>query len=392
MSARTPPEESRTWSKALLHVFMFVGGLAIYLLIGYILWRLLDNYIQPRSSTEKKDLVQALGLIMAGVAGAIGIYFTWRGQRLTQESLESTRQLTREGQITERFTRAIDQLGATDNDGHKSLEIRLGGIYALERIAKESPEDHWPIMEILTTYVREHAPWNPEVESSKEGAIEDILPEEHPLPDPDIQAILTVIGRRIRYLGHGEPAPLDLRGTGLRRSSGLRQAHLERANLQGADLSEANLQGAFLRETDLTGAKLWNTNLREADLSRARLSHANLKGAYLARARLPQANLIGGLLEGAHLFQADLLGADLTDAILVGANLGSADLRVANLRRANLSKANLESAHLRDAGLQGAVLRGATLSQEQIATAHGDRNTQPPEHLEAPASWSKKIR
>ena len=33
------------------------------------------------------------------------------------------------------------------------------GIYALERIAKESREDYWPVMEILTAYVREHAPW-----------------------------------------------------------------------------------------------------------------------------------------------------------------------------------------------------------------------------------------
>ena len=49
---------------------------------------LLDWYINPGDPSEKKDLVQALALIMAGVAGAIGVYFTWRGQRQTQEEQE----------------------------------------------------------------------------------------------------------------------------------------------------------------------------------------------------------------------------------------------------------------------------------------------------------------
>jgi hypothetical protein len=66
--------------------------------------------------------------------------------------------LSREGQITDRFTKAIDQLGALDGDGKPKLEIRLGGIYALERIARDSERDHGPIMEVLTAYVREHAP------------------------------------------------------------------------------------------------------------------------------------------------------------------------------------------------------------------------------------------
>ena len=59
----------------------------------------------------------------------------------------------RERQLTERFARAVDQLG------HPALDVRLGGIYSLERLAQESPEDHGPIIEILAAFVREHAPW-----------------------------------------------------------------------------------------------------------------------------------------------------------------------------------------------------------------------------------------
>src|SRR5215208_6282178 len=144
-------------------VFLFVGGLALYLLLGLFLWWLLQRYVDPsaiknpsKEATAKKDLLQALGFIMAGVAGAIGIYFTWRGQRiarqgqeenqeatqkqlrLTQRSIninqrttqkqlknaEEELRLTRKGQVTERFTRAIDQLGATGDKGKKVLELR----------------------------------------------------------------------------------------------------------------------------------------------------------------------------------------------------------------------------------------------------------------------------
>ncbi len=140
------------YERTLYQVLLFAGGIALF---GLVLGWILDWYIDPQTSTQKKDLVQALGLITAGVAGAVGIFFTWRGQRLareaqehnqrnTQEQLRLSRQsqehnqkstqaqlehaqeelqLTRQGQITERFTRAIEQLGATDDKGEKKLQV-----------------------------------------------------------------------------------------------------------------------------------------------------------------------------------------------------------------------------------------------------------------------------
>jgi hypothetical protein len=224
----------RKWfEKNRSQVLFFLGGLALYLLLGLFLWWLLQLYVDPSSikdpskeATAKKDLLQALGFIMAGVAGAIGIYFTWRGQRLTQEGTQEELRITREGQITERFTRAIDQLGKVDDNGEKLFEIRVGGIYALERIAKESEEDYWPIMEILQAYVRQNAPLESEKETTEEGTDEKIR-----APDPDIQAVLTVLRRRARSYTHGEPEPLDLH-----------QTNLTRAHLIGVSLRQAYLQ------------------------------------------------------------------------------------------------------------------------------------------------------
>jgi uncharacterized membrane protein len=88
-----------------------------------------------------------LAQIVLGVVLLTGLYFTWRRVQATERTVELKRrtvEVTQEQQITERFTRAIDQLG---ND---KLSVKLGGIYALERIAKDSPKDHWQVMEVLT--------------------------------------------------------------------------------------------------------------------------------------------------------------------------------------------------------------------------------------------------
>jgi hypothetical protein len=298
-----------------------------FVVIVVLLVLFLDWYIAPEKPGERKDLVLAAAQILGGTALLSGLYFTWRNL-----------QVNREGQITERFTRAIDQLGETDDDGNKRLEIRLGGVYALERIARDSEDDHGPIVEVLTAYVREHAPWPPKPSEANEEA---------PRPEPDVQAVLTVLGRRTRYYGSGEGERLDLAETDLR----------------GSHLREAHLEGAVLREAHLEGA---------------RLSGARLEGAYLYKAHL----------EGARLAEARLEGAVLAAARLEGAHLEGAHLREARLEGAYLYKAHLEGAHLERAHLEGADLSKAIgLTQEQIGLANGNRQTKLPDGLDHPARW-----
>jgi Pentapeptide repeats (8 copies) len=260
----------------------------VLLLFGTLL-ALLGWYIAPSGAEQKQAFVVTIAQILGGTALLSGLYFTWR-----------TLQVNREGQITERFTRAIDQLGSEE------LEVRLGGIYALERIARDSERDHWPIMEVLTAYVRQHAPWRPGEGSQEEGT-EDATLEEKPwdryvervaksVPSAaDIRAIQTVIRRRTHSFAHGEPEGLDLRETNFSRAS------LEKANLNVANLSRANL-------------------------SRAGLGYASLWAVELAQAKLIRANLAGANLTLAGLYEADLSHADLERADLSGSAFSRAIL------------------------------------------------------------------
>jgi uncharacterized protein YjbI with pentapeptide repeats len=272
--------------------------------------------------------------ILGGAAIGIGLYNTWRrigiaeeDLKATQESLKVTQEnlkVSQEGQITERFTRAIDQLGEIDHLGNHALEIRLGGIYALERIADKSEEYYWPIMEILTAYVRKNSPVEIRRPQNKVSL--------------DIQAILTIIGRLSYSHISEESNLLDLRRTYLQ------EADLSGVHIRNVDFNSTNLKGASLK-----GAILEKAILEETILEKAILEEATLKEVNLQEANLKGANLIGANFIGADLIGANFIGADLQRALLTKAKLGGANLENANLIGANFIGANLENANLKGA-------------------------------------------
>jgi hypothetical protein len=214
---------------------------------------------------------KTLAHILGGVLILVGLYFT-----------SHTIQVNQEGQITDRFTRAVNQLGSD------RLEIRLGGIYALERIAFDSKRDYWPTMEILAAFLRERSP----VKSVRPGS----TPHSAGRLRSDIQAAVTVIGRRSleRHAEVGIPIFLDY--------VDLERTVLVKANLTGLNLRGANLRRANLIEANLVNAFLVESNLREVMLDRADLEGAELDGA----------DLSGAILTGANLKSASLKGANLT--------------------------------------------------------------------------------
>lgn len=183
--------------------------------------------------------------------------------------------------------------------GSDKLEVRLGRIYALERMAKRSEADYWPIMETLAAYVRRHAIWKRPDPRQPEPA----RPPQ-PKPAPDIQAIMTVLGQRPHNCGGHDDKLLDLSGVDLRGT-----------NLAGAHLERAFLIGAHLEGADFTKARLENACAVEAHLEGAYLVGAHLEGANLAKAHLEGADLSWAQVEGTNITEAHLEGADLRRVI-----------------------------------------------------------------------------
>lgn len=224
----------------------------------------------------------------AGLFAAGALIFTAQNFVLSRRTVELSRrtfELTEQGQVTDRYTKAIEQLGSD------KLDVRIGGIYALERVARDSARDHPTVVEVLAAFVREH---------SREPLPADDEPRPYTprrLIRADVQAAVTVIGRR------------DTRHD-------RQPVNLTRAILTGADLARAGLAAAILIGADLTGAELINANLAGANLLSAILTGANLPGANLAKA----------ILTGVDLTHADLTNVNLAHVDLTGVNLGDSDL------------------------------------------------------------------
>jgi uncharacterized protein YjbI with pentapeptide repeats len=318
----------------------------------------------------RTTLLQAL----AGLFLATGLYFT-----------AQTPRLNREGQITERFTRAIDQLG------DEKLDVRLGGIYALERIARTSSPDQGPIMEILTAYIREHAPRPvPTKDNAEEAASSDDreFGESHGL-STDVQAVIAVLGRR--ELGRKEHR-LDLSWVELRRvrfGKGTDEGHFEKAIFWRADLWRADLEGASLTGASLIGTNLTEANLRWADFTGANLTGANLLGRTSPGTDFTGADLTRAFLTGTNLTEAFLTGANLKWAGLTGANLAGANLAGANLTEALLTEADLTGANLTGANLTGADLTGANLKGAELTDALHDSATKWPAGFDPEAEGAR---
>jgi hypothetical protein len=180
--------------------------------------------------------------LLAGLVLAAGGVFTARTVRLNQES----NAIERDARITDRYASAVALLG------HNQPSVRLGGVYALERIARDSEGDRGTIMDVLNAHARAYGSGKAREERVK----------------PDVEGAVIVVARRIR------PEDDDffpvLNGIGL-----------SHARLRGLPLEDSRLRGTNLREALLDDAVLTNARLKDADLSGAHLYGAHLMGAEL---------------------------------------------------------------------------------------------------------------
>jgi hypothetical protein len=128
---------------------------------------------------------------------------------VTVRPASGEQRLTRDGQVTDRYTAAVANLGDC------AEEVRIGGLYVLQRIAQDSPRDAPTVVEVISAHIRDH-PSRP-VSATEAGA-----------PTNDVIAALSILTRPLA----ASPA-VDLHG-----------AILNGAYLSGADLTGSSLRGA----------------------------------------------------------------------------------------------------------------------------------------------------
>lgn len=321
-------------------------GVGALLLVWRGPWWLDGQYLST------KDLRTGSAALVTGFRTAVVQLLAVFGASVALIFTAINYRLSRRGQVTERFTNALERLGSGE------LYVRIGGILALEQIVQDAPEQGDHAEQVLTAFVRDRAP---------------------------------------QRSASASPRPMQERIRKARRSAGgatLASGNDPRAGSRsgpGTGLPEADVQQALVALTSnherVRRLQLPGLHLVKAELQGGNLARAMLIATDLTRANLSDADLTDSLLSGARLRQALLFHAKLTGASLIRADLKGAGLAWADLSRARLHCANLDNAYLDAADLR----RAHGLTVEQVVSAYPTSETRLPPELANDARVQARI-
>ncbi|MFI9175814.1 pentapeptide repeat-containing protein [Streptomyces lincolnensis] len=319
-------------------------------------WTVLINH----AATSLTALAAVAALLFAGISSL-----------QAQDELSNRRQeldIAREGQVTERFTAAVAQLGDTSPD------VRLGGVYALERIMRDSPKDQRSIVGVLSAFIRTHCG---RATSDRQGPRDTVA----------VAAAATAVAERRPH--HDDE---------------------ELVNWSGCRLTDIAVEGAYLSFSDLSGVTISHTDLYSGDLSSSDLSRAVLDdvgfdgvnfadsvlaGVDLTKSHPPEAPNVVVFLSDIEFPQCDLTRTNFSRLGLSHIDFRHADLTDANLSHTEVApesqdpffvgRTSFEGATMANTNLDGADLREAHgLTVDQLITAHFTPATKLPAHLASP--------
>ena len=308
-----PEVMHKTWAKWTVSI---IGPLFFFALCAAfaVVYDTIHNVFFPPASGSSSPNLGAGALIAALLSAPFVIWGTY----IKYQSLG----FQREGHITDRISKAVEQLGAektVKREGKEytepNIEVRIGGLLSIERIAQDSVKydkgrDHVRMMEILCAYIRNNAPASEEERAIAAKLLhkkvvyetnwtDKRLENANTPPAPpraDIAIALKVIGARtaqqIELERSASEHKLDLSGTSLRR------ANLEDGNFENVSFFEANLEGAYLNRARLCDCNFIRANLaicaaKNAIFDRSKFGQTQFSGALLDNASFDQANFGG---------------------------------------------------------------------------------------------------
>lgn len=346
--------------------------------------------------------IRNIGLVVVAMFGAP--FIVWR-------SIVAQRQVNvaDQGQITDRISKAVEGLGAVRNERRlgepttsdplrtmstesleyivPNLEVRIGAIFALERISQDSLRDHVQVMEILSAYIRNNGQRDLdqkyEVERKKDAPH---LPEKYLALREDLRTALLVIGRRsLTNIKHerslNPPYSIDLQG------ANFSEVRIDNLNLQFAMLENTIWSQAHLRRANFSGAQIIESNFDGAELETAAFEGALLMHVSFKGGAVPESSF-----RDSDLFSCVFERSELQNTIFNGANIQHCDFRLAQLMRAKFENASvsriiLKNAHLFDADFSHSKYMDDKCLVGTLGIVSGDGMTSIPPHLSPPSNW-----
>lgn len=419
-------ERDRNRSERLIEAIALILSpvwLALILYVIFMLWRIGLRLFNFPTQGDLRWYAIGFGGLVTGLTALVTAPLALIRVATTERQTRTTEQ----GHMTDRITQAVEQLGAekvvkkivmdksgevvTRERSEANLEVRIGGLLSLERIAQDSTiydkgRDHVRVMEIICAYIRNNAPASKAKSFPKDGlnrpadgADDDQAQATHPgpvrdhderlaewvqtldKPREDIMLALTILGRRSAKqrrieAAHGQTGVTEADWGFDRPCPGLTGAE---QNMAADPAIIARLNARLARWQDkMRNYPGYQLDLRDVCLQRGDFSGFRLEGVRLDGARLEGAILRRIQLRGAELSEAHLEMADLQDAVLEGALIAETDLTGANLSGLLLNYILLWNMDFST---------GTNLTENQLRLAFGDGGISLPKGFMWPSHW-----
>lgn len=413
-----------------------IGALLLSALFSvgiYLIWSLVSRVVSGGS-----DTVPAASAALTAIAAIFGAAFlTWRTVVAHWQARASLAQVSiaRESHYTTLFTKAVEQLGATrdvkrraidDGDNpptlydytetEPNLEVRLGAIYALERIAKDSERDRAPILEVFCSYVR-----NPQ-NCGNAVELKDIPDDQikfrewknqlHP-PRIDIKACIRILSGELAANQNGDLSRSNLQNH-IFIDGALAGTNFDGSNLGASSFNNFNVDNSRFNRAIIVAVTFQNCLIRNADLDEARFSHVRFEACHLTSSQAHRTQFSTSIVQSSDWQNASFESSRFSSVIFVNSNLPGASFRDGVLDsvqfvQATLNFASFKNAYLNDvvfshSEITGASFEGATLhkvgffgsdltnvaglTKEMLSETFGDSTNILPNGMDLPQNWS----
>ena len=235
------------------------------------------------TNTTRTTITQAA----AGVGLILTLALTAYQVNETRRSSDANLRIAEQGQVTERFARAVEQLGATTSDGKPAIDIRIGGLFSLLRIGLDSERDRLPALLVAAEYVKNNhrpsrgaAPGHACLGSRSRPRADVAAALEHVLPRLAEEFNLDPTGPYPFRLDHLDLSSSDLRAVNFR------NVRLEHVSFRNSILTGSSFEGVFLLNVDFRAACLLAADLRGAGGIAIDFRDAEMTGAKVGAALL----------------------------------------------------------------------------------------------------------
>lgn len=371
--------------------------LTLLYFVGKSLFRLALTFPEVDLAADLRwHALAFVGLVTSflALAGApLAIFRTYATERQTRAQ--------EEGLTTDRIRHAVEGLGAekqvyhADNCGTNptartvpNLEVRIGAIYALERISEDSARDRINVSKIITEYLRRHSIEYDErsrTRSDVEAAFQALSPISKKLMitnHEDISYILDLNSCRIIGANVSQSTLF---------SSDFRNSRLSSASLSNSIIVKCRFFKAEIKDTQLEDSKfdrvnfsqskieescLDRTHVKNCDFSKSTLNNNSMQHLSVSGSSFAGTTMIGNKLEHAKITRCDARGANVSNSELDhcileqvdmrGAKLSCSSLKSATIRHCRLAEADLTQSELTNSFFDTADLRGANISNSTL--------------------------